>query len=253
MPIRATRTPTRRRPRPGATIWLRRCRRKGFDEPNRKFAEHYGRQRVSQIFHLRWVLTAALLAGCGISGCANDGNLLLLLPKEAPHSDTDPAAGSLRLRADQGDSSAQLKLDQLYGPEELAVLPPPGRKVVQLENLGGIFVVPVAINGIITLKFIVDSGAADVSIPADVVMTLMRTGTVTTDDFLEKKTYVLADGSQIPSQTFRIRSLKVGPVVIENVTASVTNARADLLLGQSFLSRLNSWSLDNQRHALIIE
>ena len=43
---------------------------------------------------------------------------------------------------------------------------------------GGVYVVPVLINNAITLDFIVDSGAADVSIPADVVMTLMRTGTI---------------------------------------------------------------------------
>jgi hypothetical protein len=33
-------------------------------------------------------------------------------------------------------------------------------------------------NDAITLDFTIDSGAADVSIPADVVMTLMRTGTI---------------------------------------------------------------------------
>ena len=43
---------------------------------------------------------------------------------------------------------------------------------------GGRFVVPVLINGEITLKFLVDSGATDVNIPADVVMTLKRTGTL---------------------------------------------------------------------------
>ena len=44
---------------------------------------------------------------------------------------------------------------------------------------GGTFVVPVRINDQITLKFVIDSGAADVSVPADVVMTLLRTGTIT--------------------------------------------------------------------------
>jgi Aspartyl protease len=41
---------------------------------------------------------------------------------------------------------------------------------------GGTFVIPVLINGQITLNFTIDSGAADVSIPADVVSTLIRTG-----------------------------------------------------------------------------
>ena len=38
---------------------------------------------------------------------------------------------------------------------------------MQIE--GGTYVVPVLINDAITLDFVVDSGAADVSIPADVV------------------------------------------------------------------------------------
>jgi predicted aspartyl protease len=33
---------------------------------------------------------------------------------------------------------------------------------------GGIFVVPVQINGTMTLDFVTDSGASDVSVPADV-------------------------------------------------------------------------------------
>ena len=109
---------------------------------------------------------------------------------------------------------------------------------------------PFLINNAITLDFIVDSGAADVSIPADVVMTLFRTGTLEKSDFLGEKTYVLADGSEVPSQTFRIRSLKVGSTVLQNVTGSVASVKGSLLLGQSFLGRFKSWSIDNTGPAL---
>jgi clan AA aspartic protease (TIGR02281 family) len=118
---------------------------------------------------------------------------------------------------------------------------------------GGTFAVPVVINGAIALDFIVDSGAADVSIPADVVMTLMRTGTIKESDFLGQKTYMLADGSKVPSQTFRIRSLKVGDRVLANVDASAAPVEGSLLLGQSFLNRFKSWSVDNSKHSLVLE
>jgi predicted aspartyl protease len=124
---------------------------------------------------------------------------------------------------------------------------------IPLRNLNGVLVVPVSINGALTLNFMVDSGAADVSIPADVVLTLMRTGTLRDADFLGQRTYVLADGSTVPSQTFRIRVLKVGDRQIENVTGSVARAEGSLLLGQSFLSRFRSWSIDNQRQMLVLE
>ena len=122
-----------------------------------------------------------------------------------------------------------------------------------LQNQGGTFVVPVIINNAITLNFVVDSGAADVAIPADVVRTLMRTGSLRQEDFLGKKTYVLADGTKVPSQTFRIRSMKVGNRTVENVTGSVSSMEGTLLLGQSFLKRFKSWSIDNHKHVLLLE
>lgn len=142
------------------------------------------------------------------------------------------------------DAPAKPILPQTPGSDHVAV---------SLEKEGGTFVVPVSINGALTLKFTVDSGAADVSIPADVVMTLLRTGTLSKEDFLGKQTYRLADGSTVPSATFRIRSLKVGDRVIENVTGSVASVSGSLLLGQSFLSRFKSWSIDNQRQVLLLD
>jgi hypothetical protein len=126
------------------------------------------------------------------------------------------------------------------------------RTVVAMVPDGGTFAVPVTINDQLTLKFIVDSGAADVSIPADVVGTLVRTETITAGDFLGKQTYQMADGSTIPSQRFVIRTLKVGDKTLENVTGSIAPATGSLLLGQSFLSRFKLWSIDNQAGALIL-
>jgi predicted aspartyl protease len=113
--------------------------------------------------------------------------------------------------------------------------------------------VPVEINGAITLEFGVDSGAADVCIPLDVFSTLKRTGTIHDTDLLSKKTYVLADGTKSQSVTFRIRSLKVGDKLVQNVTGSVTPSGGSLLLGQSFLGRFKAWSIDNVQHKLVLE
>jgi clan AA aspartic protease (TIGR02281 family) len=127
------------------------------------------------------------------------------------------------------------------------------RLAVRMQKAGGTYAVPVLINNSISLNFIVDSGASDVSIPADVAMTLIRTGTLSDTDFIGHQTYVLADGSKMPSTTFRLRSLKVGDTVVENVKASVAPVQGSLLLGQSFLGRLKSWSVDNKKHALVFE
>jgi predicted aspartyl protease len=142
-------------------------------------------------------------------------------------------------------------------PQRQAQFPQPRSPVgapieVSLIGEGGSFKVPVLINGAIELHFVVDSGSTHVVIPADVVMTLTRTGTLQQSDFLGEQTYVLADGSTVPSQTFRIRTLKVGNRIIEDIVGTVGDVRGPLLLGQSFLSRLGSWSIDNGRHVLIL-
>jgi clan AA aspartic protease (TIGR02281 family) len=124
--------------------------------------------------------------------------------------------------------------------------------LVPLQKERGTYVVRVLINKEITLPFVLDSGAADVSIPADVVLTLNRTGTLEDADFIGTQTYILADGSTVPSATFRIRSLTLGSTVIENVTGSVARPEAHLLLGQSFLSRFKSWSIDNAKQVLVL-
>jgi clan AA aspartic protease (TIGR02281 family) len=124
---------------------------------------------------------------------------------------------------------------------------------VPLKQDGGIFVVPVEINGAITLEFGVDSGAADVSVPLDVFSTLKRTHTIKDSDIIGEQTYMLADGSRSPSIIFTIRSLKVGGKVVENVRGSVAPPQGTLLLGQSFLKRFKSWSINNTNHEHLLE
>jgi len=127
---------------------------------------------------------------------------------------------------------------------------PAGPQEIPLISYGGTFVVPVLINETIKLNFTIDSGAADVSIPADVVGTLQRTGTLQQSDFAGEHEYQLADGTTIKSATFNIKSLRVGSIVVENVRGSVSPPSGQLLLGQTFLTRLPRWSIDNERHVL---
>jgi TPR repeat protein len=152
-------------------------------------------------------------------------------------------------------SAAVAWYSQLYNlfPNLLGDRRPVQPVPISMQLQAGTYTVPVLVNNAISLNFVVDSGAADVSIPADVVGTLFRTGTLTNNDFLGKQTYTLADGSTMPSATFRIRSLKVGNKIVENVTGSVAPMAGGLLLGQSFLSHFSSWSIDNAKHALILE
>jgi hypothetical protein len=121
---------------------------------------------------------------------------------------------------------------------------------VPLKQEGGIFVIPVEINNAITLDFVIDSGAADVQIPADVFSILVRAKTILLDDIIGKRKYAQADGSTQEEPLFLLRELKVGDQVLRNVTASVAPSSGSLLLGQSFLSQFAAWTLDNEQHVL---
>jgi len=138
-----------------------------------------------------------------------------------------------------------------------APTPPPSQAnagtSVRLISAAGTFKVPVRINGVLELQFTVDSGAADVTIPADVVSTLVRTGTISEGDFLGEQTYRLADGSTIRSRTFRLRQLQVGDRTITNVLGSVAGVDGSLLLGQTFLSRFQRVSFDYGQGVLVLE
>ncbi|WP_370676774.1 TIGR02281 family clan AA aspartic protease [Pleomorphomonas sp. PLEO] len=119
----------------------------------------------------------------------------------------------------------------------------------QFNMSGGTPQVPVLINDRLSLDFIIDSGASDVSIPSDVALTLVRTGTIADNDFLGASDYTLADGRTSSASRINIRSLSIGGITIRNVTASVANAAGPLLLGESFLTRLPKWTINNETRA----
>jgi clan AA aspartic protease (TIGR02281 family) len=128
----------------------------------------------------------------------------------------------------------------------------PVSATVPMKKDGGVYVVPVSVNGTVTIDCIVDSGASDVNIPADAFEDLLRQGAIDESDYLGTRVYTLADGSSERGRVVRIKSLKVGGVVVHNVIASVGADDSTALLGQSFLERFRTWSLDNTKHALVL-
>ena len=122
-----------------------------------------------------------------------------------------------------------------------------------MECLSAFTGIRIQINGVVTLEFTVDSGASAVVIPADVFRTLVRAKTITDADLLGTSTVQFADGSTATQQAFRIRSLRVGNTTLENVIGSVAPEEGSLLLGQTFLSRFSTWSMDNHRHVLVLD
>jgi uncharacterized protein len=164
---------------------------------------------------------------------------------------SEQLAEAQKISSDGKPQASQIaRRDDEVAPRSIGANRNPG---VPMKINGGIFVVPVEINGTVTLDFAVDSGATYVAVPADVFSTLKLTGVIKDSDIVGQSTYILADGSKSQSATFTIRSLSVGNTVVENVKASVMPSQGSLLLGQSFFERLRSWSIDNTKHELLLE
>src|SRR5579883_1475602 len=180
---------------------------------------------------------ALLMRICGCSGTCSNLATLMRLPPSTGSMAATPAPRSWHGRA----AAAPMSAASAQTAEVTDVA---------LKNAAGTYVVPVRINGVFSLDFIVDSGASDVLLPADVVLTLVRTKTITADDFIGDSEYALADGSTLKSARFVLRQLQVGALTIDHVTASIGSVNSQPLLGDSFLSRFASWSIDNSRHVL---
>ncbi len=128
------------------------------------------------------------------------------------------------------------------------------KNIVNLKMSGGVFSVPVELNGVLKIDFIFDSGASEVSISPDVAMTLVRTGTIKSQDWLPGKYYQFADGSIAKSARFKLKSIKIGNTIVNNVECSISNSiEAPMLLGQSVLGRFGKYTFDNQKKILILD
>jgi hypothetical protein len=123
---------------------------------------------------------------------------------------------------------------------------------IGLGSRGVLYTVSVIINRSIKTNFILDSGASSVVLPDDVFQILIRSGTVSQNDVLGSTTVTLADGSTRRLQRLTLRELRLGNHRVENVVAVVSPHNGDALLGQTFLSRFGSVSIDNQRRVLVL-
>ncbi len=125
-------------------------------------------------------------------------------------------------------------------------------ETISLQKLGGVYHLPVELNGFLELMFILDTGAAEMSIPANVVQSLMRSGTLDERDYLDGKTFILANGRRVESPRVLLRKVKIGHRVLRNVPATVSEPHSPLLLGQSLLEKVGGYTFDSHRQLLVL-
>jgi hypothetical protein len=128
--------------------------------------------------------------------------------------------------------------------------PPHPDDEAAITNDAGVKTVLGIINDALRVHLQIDSGASLVQVSPRIVTRLMQLGAPV--EFVSLGSFQLADGSTTFSPIIRLRSLTIGAVTVENVLASEGMDDSAVLLGQSFLERLASWSIDNARGVLVL-
>lgn len=125
-------------------------------------------------------------------------------------------------------------------------------KVTLIEE-NGVNILNVSIGGETVSKFILDSGAGECNISSDLEKKLIANGIIRKTDYLDNGLYKLANGSIIENKRVKISKIKIGNKTISNIIVSIGPVGSPNLLGQSFLNKLNKWTIDNSKKLLIIE
>ena len=124
---------------------------------------------------------------------------------------------------------------------------------MQRDNAGDY--VQATVNGTQRVRFILDTGCSDVSLSTTLVARLRAEGSLTAADSLGTANFSTANG-KVQGERFLLRSLQVGSRTVYKVGGSVIygNASDDImLLGQTFLRKFKSWSIDNGKAELVLE
>ena len=171
----------------------------------------------------------------------------------ALRGDLPNGQGTLTL-ADGREMTGAFRDGDYVGPTSASAAPSAiSPAEIPLEKRGGTFLVPLLINDTLSLDFYLESGSADVTVPAATFEALKRAGTIGPDDIIGSETYLMSNGVARKATIITIRSLKVGSVVLQNVRGSLSDQTGPPLLGMSFLGRFSSWSVDNGRSVLVLK
>lgn len=122
-------------------------------------------------------------------------------------------------------------------------------KSIPLRYRGGVYELRATINDEVTAFFVVDSGAATVSIGGSAARILIDNGSITGKNLLGSSKYKLADGSTRAILKVRLDSIVIGDLILKNIEANIIeDPDAPSLLGQSALKHMIKWNIDTQKH-----
>ncbi len=120
-----------------------------------------------------------------------------------------------------------------------------------MKKENGIFTIPCEINGL-SLRLVFDTGASDVSISLSEAIFMIKNDYLSKSDINGSTSYQIANGDIVEGTTLTLRTVKIGNKVLRDVEASIVHSlSAPLLLGQSALNKLGTYSFNYEDSTLI--
>lgn len=125
------------------------------------------------------------------------------------------------------------------------------RTTITMEKDGGVYKVPCVVNGL-RMKFIFDTGAANVCISESMATYMLENDYLDKSDILGTGQSSVADGRIVDHVKIQLSYLEIGGLRLNNVEAVVISGQSSpLLLGQSAISKMGKVSING--NVLIIE
>ncbi len=125
------------------------------------------------------------------------------------------------------------------------------QSIVQLTDyLGSGYKIKIIIAGK-PKYYLFDTGASDLFIDRETERELLLDGIIQREDYLEMKTYILADNTPVEAQLVRIDGVVIGDYTVDNVVVAIMD-RGSLLCGKSLLDKFKKWEFDGESKTLIL-
>ena len=127
------------------------------------------------------------------------------------------------------------------------------RNSIKMEKVNGVYQIPILVNGT-TMFFIFDTGASLISISNVEATFLFKQGKLTEDDIIGKANFTDANGDISEGTIIRLKEIKIGNKILNDIEASVVNnTKAPLLFGQSALEKFGKISIDYNSGELVFD
>lgn len=125
-------------------------------------------------------------------------------------------------------------------------------KSIKLKTMYGQKFIDVNVNGIKS-QFLIDTGASDLLVPREFLTSLIKSNYINRRfHFMRYQNYLIADGSLINAEVWRIPEISIGNFNISNVEVAVVE-NGSYLFGMSALNKLGNVSIDLENNRIIIE